>query len=417
MNAFKGVLLALPEGACDGFDWQNVKWFVLAVGELRVDPASFSLVFLPGGPTTAKPLGCLLSAVPVADHNGGRAIVVKTNDSMHFMLRLGFQTPTDVENFLVLAQTAEAAGARRACPTPCRTPSRRTPGRGRESLSDRFTFGVGEQHPGRTPLIYSGAELYGPDPFTGQNSEGSEVLLGRGAVALVDPEADGQRVGSYELVFYEEDMSVVFRSFIGPRMRLSEQQEDELATGRLTLASRISMSRPGVARCFDLLLEGEPARAIAFDMQADAVGFQRDFEVRHRVVALALKASRGLGVADALRREMEEMRRNGPLFVLRRLLGQMLLLAVAVVLAQIAVLRLAQPERPMMDIAWSAVSDAQASASAAGEALAVAGEALCTMATRAVPASAVQRCASLPKGVGEEFLRRCVMYLLSDRVS
>lgn len=413
MQSFEEVELALPEGRCDGFDWQRVGWFVWSKGELRIDPASFSLIFLPLGGAGANPLGCLSSAVPCKDTRGGRAIVVKTNDAMHSMLRLAFTSRMDEENFLMLAQSAETAASRRACPTPCRTP--RTSIRRRslrdDPMADRFTIGIGENHPESAPLIYSGVELYGPDPFSTDQCGGSEVLLGRGAVVLVDPAYAGHRVGTYELVFYDEDLQIGFRSPIGPRMKLTEPEED-FAGARLTLASRVSMSRQSAARAFDLTLRGEPARALSFDTEAAAAGFARDFEVRQRVVALALKASRGLGVVEALRQEMDDMRRNGLLFVLRRLLGQLLLLIMAVLLAQIVVLRIAHPERPLVDIAWTAASDASATASAAGEAFKVATEAFCMLTTEAVPSSAVRRCASLPKGVGEQFLRRCVLGLV-----
>lgn len=55
----------------------------------------------------------------------------------------------------------------------------------------------------RWPLIFTGAELYGPDP-SGEVS--SEVLLGRGAVVLLDPPENANKaLGTKDIqrAFYE----------------------------------------------------------------------------------------------------------------------------------------------------------------------------------------------------------------------
>merc|ERR1712232_436001 len=133
---------------------------------------------------------------------------------------------------------------------------------------------------------------------------------GRGCVAFIDP-CEAGRVGSYEMMFFEDDaMEPMLRVPIGPRMKLVEQVDD-VVPERLTIARRASLAKPAIAAAFDLYIADEPARAFAFDSEADASAFRRDFAVRQRLVTLSLRTSRGNQALEMLEREFERLKEYG----------------------------------------------------------------------------------------------------------
>mmetsp|Transcript_56605 Transcript_56605/g.168424 ORF Transcript_56605/g.168424 Transcript_56605/m.168424 type:complete len:302 (-) Transcript_56605:153-1058(-) len=285
-----------------------------------------------------------------------------------------------------------------------------------EGAADMIAAHVSQQCPGSWPIVVGNVELYGPDPH---GDAGSEVLLGRGAMVLVDPPEAG-RVGNYELLFCEETSAEpCLRLPIGPRTRLTRQVDDEQgsrssrlsAARRLTLGGASDCGRPScVQTVFSISFPGAPGWAVAFDSETDAAGFERDFAVRQRLVALSLKTSRGWRTVGELQDELMELRRYGILATLRWALSQALTLAVIALIIYVAILYSNDPERPLQDVAATALQDASSTVFAFGERAAEAGVAVCGLVSRAVPSAAVERCIALPDAVEA---RSCVAALLA----
>eukprot|EP00421_Protoceratium_reticulatum_P044108 CAMPEP_0168432752 /NCGR_PEP_ID=MMETSP0228-20121227/39046_1 /TAXON_ID=133427 /ORGANISM="Protoceratium reticulatum, Strain CCCM 535 (=CCMP 1889)" /LENGTH=469 /DNA_ID=CAMNT_0008446875 /DNA_START=90 /DNA_END=1498 /DNA_ORIENTATION=+ len=394
MRCFKGVAVGFPAGASAYHtkdNWQKATWVLWSTGELRIDTSSFGLIFSPsgGGRLAAKPLGCLTGAAPVAAETGGpNMFVATTNDPVHGLVRLSFQSGADEQAFAALAQAAEIAssglraGGRRSS---CLGRRSSVVGRPRDDSVDAVAALVSEQHPGCWPLVLGCCELCGPDPH---GEGGSEVLLGQGAVVLLDPQ-DASRVGSYEFLFYDEGSAEpALRLPIGPRTRVARQRDE--ASGRSSLARRASFAGSD-GRAVDVTVPGAPGWTIVFDSHADAAGFERDFSVRQRLVAISLKPP-----AAELQGELSELRQRGALAALRRLLLQALVLLAVAFAAYACLLHADEPERPVLETAAVAFRDASAAAAVLGERVVEAGAAACSALTRAVPAAALERCTALP---------------------
>mmetsp|Transcript_55895 Transcript_55895/g.154797 ORF Transcript_55895/g.154797 Transcript_55895/m.154797 type:complete len:433 (-) Transcript_55895:30-1328(-) len=429
MRCFTGVAVGFPAGASAYHTkdtWQNANWVLWSTGELRVDGASFGLIFSPsgGGRLAAKPLGCLIGAAPVASTEPGglRTFVATTNDSVHSLIRLNFQTPADEEAFVELAKAAELA----CCTSYGSSGSRRStiPGGRRSSAAgqprdegsaDAIAAHVSHQCPGSWPLVYCNVELYGPDP----NGEcGSEVLLERGAVVLIDPQ-DAGRIGNYELLFCEENSAeVCLRLPIGPRTKLTRQQEDahggsnsrlSVASRRLTMGGADCAGPACTATVFGITLPGAPGWSLAFDSEKDAAGFERDFLVRYRLQVLSLKTSRGCRTVGELQGELMELRKWGFLSGLRWLTMQVLVLSVLALVLYSALLYSNDPDRALADVMMLALQDASTTVATFGEKVAEAGTVVCGFISRAVPLAAIERCTALPDAVEA---RSCIMSLV-----
>lgn len=405
MRSFQGVTVAFPaSGAsqCTQQNWQATNWVTWSTGELRVDAASYALVFLPAGINrgiNGKSLGCLTAAacVPVPEPGACSAFVVSTNDPVHFMVRMVFKTAADEEAFSGVVQAAQAVSSSRFFDGNGRRSSMRQTlamsDGGRAGAFDQLVNRIKQQHRGHWPaLVYAGCELYGPDPH---GEAGSEVLLGRGAVALLDSE-DKNRVGSYEFLFHDEGaVAPILRVPIGPRTRLLQQQEDQ--SGRLSMGNRLSMAAQGQGVSFEFSAYGEDSVALRFDEEEDALGFARDVCVRQRLALLSLKTSNGLKAVAGLRGELNFVQRSGLVACMRRWVVQVFLLVAVVVLARAAILYSANPERPPLEVVQVALSDALAVASTAGVVAVDACATMCQMLARCVPISELDRCAASPE--------------------
>jgi len=408
-------------------NWQNLNWVLLSKGDLRVDSSSFAMIFSPAkgnGNLAPKPFGCLTGATIVAASEPGAlsTFVATTNDPVHGLIRLDFQSLIDEEAFVALAEGAEAsscgrypgaANSRRSSMGMSRRSSMCGPGRpGDCALSEAFRAQICERHPGQVPLVYGGVELYGPDPH---GDQGSEVLLSRGAVAMLDSQDTG-RVGSYELVFYDEGLAApLLRLPIGPRMRLDRQREDfdprASFGGRASLASRRSSmglgGRPASA-AFNLLVPGGGPWGLVFDTDQDAAGFERDLTVRQRLVTVSLKTSRGWRTVEELQDELLEVRRNGFCATLMWAFRWFLMSVVFSLFVYAAANCASEPEKPPLEVALTSVADAVSAFVASLEWLSSMGTATCALLGRCVPASELERCASLPEAVE---LQSCIRAL------
>merc|ERR1719387_3031085 len=97
MIGYHGVTVGIPAGgpAACAQDALNANWVMWSTGELRIDPASYNLCFIPAGTQsfTPKPLGCLLGAYVLQGEPGN--IIANTNDVIHSCVRLNFERRTD----------------------------------------------------------------------------------------------------------------------------------------------------------------------------------------------------------------------------------------------------------------------------------------------------------------------------------
>jgi hypothetical protein len=173
---------------------------------------------------------------------------------------------------------------------------------------------IRERCAGAWPIIYGGAELYGSPP---NGDVDTEVLLARGAIALLDPleQPGAELAGPYELLFYDEnDCEPKLRVPIGPNIDLCPQSEVEAHPGRLSaprqsMANRMSMGA-SVAACFDFAVQGCRLSALTFDRDVDAQGFVRDFSVRLRLAKASLKTVREKHSNGHLQGQIFTMRQN-----------------------------------------------------------------------------------------------------------
>mmetsp|Transcript_97245 Transcript_97245/g.197518 ORF Transcript_97245/g.197518 Transcript_97245/m.197518 type:complete len:454 (-) Transcript_97245:68-1429(-) len=436
MHCFQGVAIGIPEGA-GAFhaqdQRQNVRFVHWTTGELRMDDASFGLVFSPAGckGLSSKPLGCLTGAEQHGppEPNGLSTFVVTTNGSVQSLFRLNFQRQADEEAFKRLAQDAACASSGRypgaAGRSSIPTSGRRSSveggcGGGSFGAETPLEAHIRERHPGTFPVIVHGAELCGPDPG---GDQGSVALHGRGAAVLLDPPETG-RVGTYELLFYDEEkIDPVLRLPVGPRTRLTWQAED-MPMGRMSTATRRSTaprmsSAPrmstaprrlslapggderkglfGLAGAFELSAPGVPDWSIGFDSEVDAGAFARDLGVRQRLVALSLKTSRSWRVAEGLQDELEEMRHMGLLNMIWRLTFRCVVLLFLGLLFYTVALYASEPERPPVEVATAALQDASAFAAFVGAGAVDTGAAVCRLLGRSVPAAAMDRCMEEPE--------------------
>jgi hypothetical protein len=234
---------------------------------------------------------------------------------IHGFVRFGFVAHHDLERFMALASQAEARMTsckrrRTTLASPQRQWTNDT------SATDALVDLIYDHCTGQAlPLIYPGAEIYGPDPC---GDGGCEVLLGRGAVVLSDPiDTPGGMTETYDLLFYDETAGQpTLRVPVGPNMRLSLQPPEPHA-GRLSTApfrasigTRLSTGSVATT-AFDFTIEGAGVSALAFDRDDVANSFVRDLTVRLRLTKASLKAFRGLNSLGELRDQIFDLKRNG----------------------------------------------------------------------------------------------------------
>jgi len=173
------------------------------------------------------------------------------------------------------------------------------------------------------------------------------------------------------------------------------------------------MTRPGIVAAFDIVVPDEKPRALAFDSQADAAAFRRDFNVRQRLVQLSLRTFRGGQAIEALQEEYQKFKEAGLIPTLWRFMKNFLILLVVAVLAHAVMIYTSSPQRPPVKVVLThALGDAQTWLFTGGDLIRQAGTGFCYVLTGStVPAAAVDRCASLPAEVGEGAVRRCLSTL------
>jgi len=271
------------------------------------------------------------------------------------------------------------------------TVGRRTsccPGASGESLSEAFRAQLNDRHAGMWPIIHGTVELYGPDPRIGGETE---VLLGRGALVLLDSQ-ESSRVGCYELLFYDESyVAPILRLPMGPRLKLAAQPMTPNGGSdarRQTMGGPLLTMRPS----FDLSIPGGGPWGVVFDLEADAMAFARDFAVRYRLVALSVKTTRGWRTVRDLQDEIMEMRRRGLLASLERFFFQALFLICISLLVYACALYSNDSSRPILDVAVAAITDAWVAFTTSVGWASDLGATACGLLTPVVPIAEVQRC-------------------------
>lgn len=399
-HTFAGVDAGLPSKVCGSEaeeEWQEVDWVKWSTGELTVDGDSYLLVFRPSGAAgavKAKPLGNLVRASAVAPDEEGLTLVVSTSDAIQRLYRLTFQSAKDARDFAKLAEAAEAANAYLVDAKPS--------GDAASEAASKLKADIRRSLQGRWPLVYGGAELYGPDPC---GSAADEVLLGHGAAVLLDPaDRSAGVVGSYELLFYGDDAGAsdpVRRFAVGPKMRLLKQPADVEEDDGPAILFRLQTGL------------GAQAHSVSFESVDVGECFARDFCVRQRLMEVSLKtAARGRAAAE-LKSEIEGLRQQGPCAQLSKvLLGAFALLLLLAALRLGSLYAQGGPA-PAVD-AYAAVlmDDARMLQGLAAD---VAVKA-CELAVGSVPAADLRRCLSAPGDdgrVSSQAVRQCVEMLVT----
>jgi len=189
--------------------------------------------------------------------------------------------------------------------------------------------------------VLGGAELYGPDPG---GQAGSEVLLGRGALLILDT-CDGKTVGTYEMNFYsveEGPNKIVCRMPIGPKTSLKRSAPDGEPDG------------PAVS--FDITDAGV-TRVLTFDRAELGDAFERDFSIRQRLMLMSLKVSSKQRTVDSARGALAALQDQSVQKKLVRLASAFAILMFFVIVAHIIIASRVEPEKPAMELVWIALSD------------------------------------------------------------
>jgi len=389
-HTFSGVAVGLPSkvrGSEAEEEWQEVDWQHLSSGEMSVEGDSFLLVFKPEG--KAKALGNLIRAGTSEDE---RTLVVTTDDAITKLYRFTFSSVQGATDFLQLAGRAEAAFAA----TAHRGAEASAPGRANPRAAE-LAKAIQEKYVGQWPLVFGSMELYGPDPSSG--GAGSEVLLGSGALVLLDPEDEPNRVGQYSLLFFGEDegASHPVTSFpIGPKMMLTRQKPDV-------------EDCDGPAATFELVAgAGLPVHSIAFDEAATAAAFARDFRVRSRLMDVSLKTVKGKQATNQARDELKELRRQSLGARLRRYMTVLVVLFLFGIVARVGMLYAETssqaPEMYVQQVTKDLGNIGQISHSVAM----YAGTKVCSLAVGAVAVVDLQKCIILKQAQ----VRECVAKLM-----
>lgn len=387
---FKDVSISIPtkvRGAEAEEEWQEIDWTTWTSGSLEVDADSFLLTFKPsqGGAVKAKPLGGLIRATAVDGDEEAKTLIATTTESCHRSLRLTFPAAEDASRFGQVAQRAEAAheASMKTRATQGSSDALETNAALERDIRSKLT--------GKWPIVFAGAELYGPDP---NGPSTNEVLLGRGVAVLLDPPEDLKTVGTYELFFYGEDEGTdkpLKKIAIGPKMMLKRQADDD---------------EDGPAATFLLTGPSIPGHTICFEETEVACKFARDFRVRCKLLDISHKTVKGQKSAESLREEIAGMKQRSLAARFVRAVRTFMLLVMLAVIAR-AVMLYAQdtkkrhPREYLQDVSKDFRNLAQLSLTG----LQSAGAQACEVAVGSVSTESIRLCAEESK-VSD--MRRCL---------
>lgn len=296
-QSFKDVKVSIPVSAA-----ADAAFTELGVGRIEVQedfasPSGASCnpqwhlevwLHLPA-PVAPRSLGYLSRASAVPEDQVGCTLDAKMGPNG--LYRLKFKSGNSAESFARLAEKAmmEEFGQREANEVA------------RNAESKALINSVRDKLSGRRPLLFAGVQLLGPDSA---GEAGSEVLLGEGILALLDPNwrggndtsdvAASRNIGEYELRFYSDECGAgeaVKQILVGPKMTLEAQERSR--------AEFDDEEEP--AKMFTLSLLGGPLFTLTFDCLETADSFERDFVVRQRLMDVGLMTARRMQSVNELK--------------------------------------------------------------------------------------------------------------------
>jgi hypothetical protein len=397
-HAFSSVSVGLPSkvrGSEAEEEWQEVDWVTWSTGDVTVDADSFLLVFRPSGTgVKSKPLGNLVRASTVGGSDDTqRTLVVSTSDAVSGQYRFTFSSARDFSEFKKLADAVEAAHAA-AVAKGAQASTRSSSG---SVGAKQLATAIQDKYAGRWPLVFGPSDLYGPSPG---GAAGSEVLLGRGAMVLLDPEEDSRTVGQYSLLFFGEDegASHPVKSFpIGPGMTLRRREADPEDADEPAVMFELRTAR-------DM-----PVYEASFDDVATAATFARDFRVRARLMDVSLKTAKGQRAVNEARGELKDLQRKSFGARLWRFACLLVILLLVAVIARAAML-FQEPGKGPEQIAEQLKKDSANAARVAYTAVSSAGQKACELVGGSVSTATLQKCLAVG-GVSQ--VRECVEDLIS----
>lgn len=314
---FTNVAVSVPTGPlCSGPG--EVQFVPLTIGKVEVDAIKDVFLVFEGSTSVApKLLGHLVRASAIVGDQLGCTLDVRTEGSAQgaALHRFLFKSQRDALRFCGLAEFAE----QEECAVWRQGENERA------VRTTELEDAVKRKLADRQPLVFSGAQLYGPDEC---GEVGSEVLLGDGAFVLLDPQADGSaHVGTYELLFFcEEDgaESPVKKLTIGPKMVLRRLDREK--------AEIDDDEAPTIS--FELILKGESVTyTLTFDSVMRGADFERDLRVRQRLMDLALLTSKKLHSAEEARQQLDRLKHSSSIVQLWRRMQLVLSLPTLLLLA------------------------------------------------------------------------------------
>jgi hypothetical protein len=366
-------------------EWQEVDWVRWDQGELTVDGEGFLMVFKPsGGKVKPIPMGNLIGAALAGDSDDSqRTLVVNASDATYRQVRISFETAQKAAEFQELGQRAQAVHADAS-------DRDEAPGMADAVLVSELISALKEKYSARCPLIFDGADLYGP--AENADHEGTENLLGSGAIMLLDPEESEDKVGQYSLLFFEDSSKPLKTFTIGPQM-----------------LKRVADEEDGPGACFEFRSTGVAVHQLAFSDVDTALSFARDFRVRAKLMDVALKTvSRGRQVQEA-RGKVDELRRNSLQARLFRFFCAMLVLLLVGVTIRVALLYKLHPGKAPKEYLAILVEECFHVLQLLRSTFSSAGSQVCEVAFGAIAAPQLQRCLELG---GVSKINECVTALL-----
>jgi len=389
--SFSRVLVSIPSQVRVlevGDEWQAVDWVKWHQGELLVHEEGFLMVFkFSDAKIKPIPMGNLIGAVAASDGNDSQnTIVARVSDSMYQHLLLSFETQKLSEEFSKLAQKAQSkhvaiSELNKASMTP------------EAVATSGLAAAVIEKYPGRYPLVFDGAELYGP--VENACHDGNENLLGSGAIVLLDPGEGEDKVGKYSLLFFaEDDASEPLKTFsIGPHMLKRMEDEED-----------------GPAACFEFDSPGAAVHQLAFDELDTALAFARDYRVRAKLIDVSLKTvNRGNQVREA-RSKIEELQRNRLGERLKSFACTLLMLLMVGVFLRVAIMYMQHHDKAPQEYLLIVTTEAFQAFRVLRSLFSQAGSQVCEFAFGTIPVAQLQECVSVG---GMSQINECIAKLVS----
>jgi len=401
-RTFRDVAVALPSkvrGSEAEEEWQEVDWITWSVGELNID-SDANLVFRPSESSSgvkSKPLGALVRANEVSDDD--RTLVVTTSEAIGRLYRFSFQSAGQAKDFFSWSKGVAKAAAASSDSAAIMG------GEAARVAEAQLEADIRSHYVARLPLVFPGAELYGPDP----NSDAPEVLLGRGAFVLLDPpEEQGNRVGVYELLFIglDEGVKKPVQSFpVDGKLKGSQPEvkvEDE----------------DSPAASFELVHRGR-VYTLSFDRLPVAATFSRDYRVRQKVMALAVKNVRGTHSMAELQTQIEGLQETGLIMWMFRMMRRFVILLAIAYMVQIAMLYKEDKSRPVADYMQVLQRDTAVAINMLRNAHVRVSSKVCELFAGALPVTDVRLCLGLQQGRDSRSMQQalqCIELLAGESI-